>query len=163
MRQVPLRMFKSILFTPAHYYNGTPCWVWTGDTQRGGYGRVWFDGGTKLTHRVIYELLLGPIPKGLCIDHLCRNRVCCNPGHMEVVTYSENVCRGVGPMLAKERCKQQTHCVHGHLYDEKNTRLSTNKLGEVQRICRTCHKEKSKYWAARKRRAEGKPIRRRGK
>lgn len=162
MRQIPLRMFKSILFTPAHYYNGTPCWVWTGvRNDRSGYGQVWFDGGTKFIHRVIYQLLVGPIPKGLCIDHLCRNRLCCNPGHMEVVTYSENVRRGDSPRVARERCKAQTHCVNGHLYDDKNTRISTNKRGEVQRICRTCHKERSKVWSASKRRSEGKKERRR--
>lgn len=70
MRQIPLRMFRSILLTPVNYYDGTPCWVWTGVLNKTGYGSVWFNGGSKTVHRVVYELLVGPVPKGLCIKRL---------------------------------------------------------------------------------------------
>lgn len=71
------------------------CWEWTGALFQGtGYGQVWADGTTRLAHRVVYELLVGPIPVGLDLDHLCRNRSCVNPAHLEPVTRRVNVQRG---------------------------------------------------------------------
>lgn len=71
------------------------CWLWLGyvNTRRGGYGEVYVRGGMKLAHRAVYELLVGPIPKGLEIDHLCRTRCCVNPNHLEPVTRAENMRR----------------------------------------------------------------------
>lgn len=67
------------------------CWLWTGWMDRDGYGRTWTSDGTKpRTHRVSYEQLVGPIPDGFQIDHLCRVRACCNPEHLEAVTREEN-------------------------------------------------------------------------
>lgn len=68
------------------------CWPWRGAIQSKGYGKV----GTRLVHRVVYELVHGPIPPGLTIDHLCRNRQCANPSHLEAVTMKENYDRGEG-------------------------------------------------------------------
>lgn len=76
------------------------CWVWTGRLNRNGYGRVWWQGREPVVHRVVWELLIGPIPKGLVLDHLCRNRACCNPGHLEPVTQRENVVRGEAVLFA---------------------------------------------------------------
>lgn len=75
--------------------NKTPtCWIWTGPTWRG-YGRFWVENGTRhaRAHRYAYELLVGPIPKDLTVDHLCHNRRCVNPEHMELVTLAENTRR----------------------------------------------------------------------
>lgn len=157
MSVIPLRMFRSI--TLCQFYNGTPCWIWTGVTMKSGYGKVWFNGRNRSTHRVVYELLVGPIPEGLQLDHLCRNRSCCNPQHLEPVTCRENVRRGITAEVNRQRQLSITYCVNGHLYDETNTRNYTNRKGDTQRICRECHKERSKLWAASKRRIEGKPIR----
>lgn len=96
-------------------------------------------------HIVTYELLVGPVPDGLELDHLCRNRACCNPAHMEPVTHRENILRGVGFV---PRQIATTHCPRGHAYDEENTRI-TPKGG---RKCRACHRawERARYRARRR-------------
>ncbi len=70
------------------------CWMWDGWNSGDGYGKVWFDGRAQMAHRVVYELLVGPIPDGLKLDHVCRNRGCCNPAHVEPVTTMVNTLRG---------------------------------------------------------------------
>ena len=85
-----------------------------------------------LAHRMIYELLVGPIPDGLEIDHLCRNRGCVNPGHMEPVTHRENLMRGDTVAAANPA---KTHCIRGHPYDDENT----YRYGS-HRYCRACNK-----------------------
>jgi hypothetical protein len=71
------------------------CWEWHGERIRNGYGRLWISTTQRmLAHRFAYELLIGPIPEGLDLDHLCRNRSCVNPAHLEPVTNRENVIRG---------------------------------------------------------------------
>lgn len=72
----------------------TGCWVWTGRMNRNGYGRAWFRGKEPVIHRVVWTVLVGPIPPGYLLDHLCRNRKCCNPAHLEPVTPQENTLRG---------------------------------------------------------------------
>jgi hypothetical protein len=67
--------------------------VWTGDRNEDGYGKVWYDGRTQLIHRVVYRLLIGPIPDGLTLDHTCSNRPCCRPEHLDPVTQAVNVAR----------------------------------------------------------------------
>lgn len=73
---------------------GDDCWEWTAGKSVQGYGRVSFGGKNKLAHRVVYELMVGPIPKNLEIDHLCRNRGCVRPDHLEPVLHAINVSRG---------------------------------------------------------------------
>lgn len=112
------------------------CWIWTGGKSDQGYGRVNHDGRQSFVHRVVRELLIGPIPKGHVLDHLedvCRSRACCNPEHNEPVTNGVNVLRGDGPTARRAR---QTQCVHGHAFDEANT--WRDKRGF--RICRECHR-----------------------
>lgn len=71
------------------------CWLWTGSGTPTGYGQIGVNGRKQYVHRYAYELLVGPIPEGLTIDHLCRNPPCVNPSHMEPVTQAENTRRGV--------------------------------------------------------------------
>ncbi len=106
------------------------CWNWIGHIARNGYGTLCVDGKTTAAHRASYGAFVGPIPTGLDIDHLCRNRKCCNPQHLEAVTRSVNVLR------ASKRGAYKTHCVHGHPYDEANTGLRKDRPG--QRYCRAC-------------------------
>lgn len=70
------------------------CWIWEGARDSRGYGCIQFGGRPRKSHRVSYELHIGPIPEGLVIDHLCRNARCVNPAHLETVTQRENVLRG---------------------------------------------------------------------
>ena len=77
------------------------CWQWKGSLTYDGYGSF---GGTG-SHRYVYELLVGPIPTGLTIDHLCRNTWCCNPDHMEPVTRAENTRRAHAGRLDRPRSR----------------------------------------------------------
>lgn len=98
---------------------GGDCWEWTACLQGKGYGQIHERIGFKqyrsrLAHRVAYELVKGPIPEGLDLDHLCRNRKCVNPDHLEPVTRQENLARGVGAGETRKRWQAQTHCKRGH-------------------------------------------------
>jgi len=102
------------------------CWLWTAFVDRAGYGRIrGFDGrrGESLyAHRVSYELHIGPIPKGLHIDHLCRVRSCVRPDHLEAVTCAENLRRGSGVAMIKTGRCRRGHDVAEHGYVRKDGR-----------------------------------------
>lgn len=107
------------------------CWTWTAGVNTHGYGQYWVKRGRLMVaHRMTYLALVGPIPEGLQLDHLCRNRRCVNPAHLELVTSRENTLRGEGVAAA---CAKKTHCPQGHPYDLENTYWYRRK-----RYCRAC-------------------------
>lgn len=114
------------------------CIVWWGAVQPDGYG-VWPSSGGRYhrrrpyAHRVIYEETLGPIPAGLTLDHLCRNRTCVNPSHLEPVTNRENILRGES--LSARRARQ-TECYRGHPLSGENLYSWGGR-----RYCRKCRSE----------------------
>jgi hypothetical protein len=115
---------------PAHRPDLGPCWVWTGATAEG-YGVIQIDGGPFKAHILSYTWAKGDIAEGQERDHLCRNRPCVRPDHLEAVTHWTNVARGISPH-GKNAVK--THCPQGHPYDEENTFINS----QGSRTCRIC-------------------------
>ncbi len=108
------------------------CWEWRA-SKRNGYGIFFIPGARspQRAHRIAYELLASPIPEGMQLDHLCRNRSCVKPNHLEVVTPSENLHRS--PIVQFAVNQNKTHCPHGHAYGTTNTRHYHGR-----RFCRAC-------------------------
>ena len=84
----------------------TPCWIWLGSKTWNGYGQGKYRGKQILGHVFWYERLVGPVPEGKALDHLCRQRDCCNPEHVEPVTYAENARRGRATKLTVEKVRE---------------------------------------------------------
>ena len=126
---LPLRFWRKVRVLP----NG--CWEWIAFRNRQGYGR--FLGSSQKAvsaHRWAYEHLIGPIPNGLTIDHLCRNRSCVNPAHMEAVTIRENTLRSpIAPAAVNAR---KRYCVRGHPFNAANT----GRTPDGRRYCRLCNR-----------------------
>lgn len=135
------------------------CWKWTGRLDRDGYGKYQVkNGGVQhyfIAHRAAYELALSTIPEGLVIDHLCRNRSCCNPAHLEAVTADENRRRGAG--LGNLLWGPTDRCGKGHIYDAATTLWTTrrNRSGELTRFryCGACANERQRRRLERRRAA----------
>lgn len=117
------------------------CWEYSG-TIAHGYGKIGIgyrkDRSTRTVpvHRVTYKYLMGEIPDGLDIDHLCRNRACCNPLHLEPVTRSVNILRGLIPIIGGKHNKEKIVCSNGHPFDSKNTYIHPVNGRRHCRICR---------------------------
>ncbi len=124
------------------------CWLWTGRWSEDGYGRSArreSDGKShnRMAHRVSYEMLVGKVPHGMFLDHLCRTRCCVNPMHLEPVTNRENVIRGRFPSMVKERLSKITHCPKGHEYTQDNTYIRIFN-GYKCRQCMICRNSRDK-------------------
>lgn len=109
------------------------CWEWAGGRNRDGYGYLSHKNLNWLAHRLSYVAHVGPIPEGLTLDHLCRNRACVNPEHLEAVPLAENILRGMSPPAKRAR---QTVCKNGHPLPEYKPGGS--------RICKECQRD---WWA----------------
>lgn len=130
------------------------CIVWVGGLNGAGYGQF-YEGRTSTdqtgkgyAHRWAYKHYVGPIPEGLHLDHLCRNRACVNVNHLEPVTLRENLLRGVGPSA---RHAQKTHCPAGHAYSGDNLRISPS---TGARFCRACARNHAANARAQKRKSK---------
>jgi len=121
------------------------CWIWTGFTNKDGYGQTSSSAfATSLVHRIFWLLDGRELDPVLVLDHLCRNRACCNPDHLEQVTFAENLRRG--GLGTHNRIKM--HCPKGHPYSKRNTMKTPN----GRRKCRTCDNTAR---SARRKRAAG--------
>lgn len=133
---------------------GSPdkCWPWMTGQNGNGYG--FFNeprqSGRKrrntVAHRVAYELLVGPIPDGLTLDHLCRQTLCVNPRHLEPVSHITNTMRGFSPMANNAR---KTHCVRGHEFSPENTLTRRKGDRHPSRECRTCKRNRERTRSSR--------------
>jgi hypothetical protein len=130
---------------------GDGCWLWSGaHFQTTGYAlfNVKCDDSKwrpTVAHRAAWRIYVGPIPEGLQLDHLCRNRACVNPGHLEPVSQAVNIRRGEG---ASALNAVKTHCPQGHEYTPENT---YRKPGTEWRDCRECMRERDRRRAASRR------------
>lgn len=125
-------------------YADSGCWEWTSWTNGVGYGKFYVskDETKAYAHRWVHEQVVGPIPKGLTIDHLCRNVGCVNPDHLEVVSQAVNTARSTGPAKRAARLAAITHCPRGHEYTPENTYRWAGRDFKG-RTCKACARDRA--------------------
>ena len=134
------------------------CWIWHGQRNNAGYGMAFRicscgEGTTFMpAHRMAYLMIVGPIPDGLVIDHLCRNPPCVNPAHLEAVTARENTIRGTSPVAINA---VKTHCIRGHEFTPENTVPHKSESGKINRRCLTCRRLRQTKYNLKPRRKKG--------
>lgn len=138
MKSIDDRLWENVDKTS----NPKGCWEWRGFTAPSGYGHIHWKTRPHRVHRVSWELLRGLIPDGMYMDHLCRNKICVNPEHLEIVTPRENVIRGISPAALRSK---QAHCIRGHLLAGENLYLKKGVHG-IERQCRECGRERCRRW-----------------
>lgn len=116
------------------------CWLWTGASNHLGYGQIWVTEERRVVQAIRVSLRLHgvEVPADRDVDHLCRNKRCVNPEHLEPVTHAVNMARA--PFTGRDWQAAKTHCPHGHEYTAGNTYLRRNASGTLSRECRTCRK-----------------------
>lgn len=125
------------------------CWMWRGARSELGYGRFRLPDRLVQAHRFSYEALVGPIPEGMTLDHICRNPPCVWPDHLEPVAIGENTRRGLMPEILRQRAAAITHCPKGHPYDDENTYRDSRNC----RQCKECNREQARDYQRRRRAA----------
>lgn len=135
---LPDRFWEKVFPEP-----NTGCWLWGGAWCSEGYGSFRMGGKTVKVHRLSFITLGSLIPSGLQLDHLCRQRSCVNPDHLEPVTARENVRRGNGPAGINSR---KTECDFGHPFDVDNTRYDP----DGKRNCKKCDARRTRDYLERK-------------
>lgn len=137
MNDSELKRFSAKVQLPEDPTDPDAHWIWIGALGgQGSYGVFWWNGKQGMAHRASYEHFIGPIPKGLNPDHLCRIHACIRPEHLEAVTHKENMLRSIH--------HTKTECKQGHPFTTEN--VYTNTRG--QRECKTCRRVAFLKWKA---------------
>lgn len=124
-----------------HVEKTATCWLWKGGLNKKGYGKCYDGARNEIAHIAFYRLLVGPIPSGLELDHICRVRRCVNPEHLEPVTHAENIRRGRSGAANREK----THCSKGHEFTPENTYRDK----QNRRQCLVCKRLQRVDWGRR--------------
>lgn len=138
-RLTPMQRWAAKVQLPA---DPDGCWEWTGNKNHHGYGGFYVDGKNRRAHRYGYERFVGEVPEGLQTDHLCRNRSCVNPSHLEPVTRRENILRGIGPSAIHAA---KLVCLNGHSLEGDAVYRRRDRRG---RHCRQCQAERQMAYVA---------------